>query len=492
MADPGAAPSRLAIRGRHRFDVVVVGAGIVGVTLAALLAERGARVALLEQGRVGSGVTGVTTGKVTVLHGARYHQLARRHGLDAAGAYAAAQLAGLDLLRQRAQAAGEVTTWEERPALTWTAAPDRVDDLAAEAEVARQVGIDAELVDGGTWPVASLAGVRVAGQAQFDPVGYLTATADAVEAAGGQVFEGSRVVHLDLAGSSVRTDDATIDAGHVVLACGIPFADRGGYSMRLEPQRSYALALEVSGTPPEDMAISLDAPTRSVRTAPDGAGGRLVLVGGEGHVTGREPDSWGPYERLLDWARRSFADGAAGEVRGVRGRWSAQDYESIDLLPYVGPLWPVSDRCLVATGFAKWGMTNGAAAALALADHIDGRPRAWAGWFDPARRSQLGSIGKAASLGGHVACRFVGDRWATRHQEQPRCPHMGGVMAWNPAERSWDCPLHGSRFTATGELLQGPATTDLEVPLGAHVEAVAVPDPALPHLPTPLWAAPDR
>lgn len=176
---------------------------------------------------------------------------------------------------------------------------------------------------------------------------------------------------------------------------------------------------------------------------------------------GATPRTWARYEQLLAWSRRHF------DVARVVHRWSAQDYESIDQLPYVGPLWPLPTRCLVATGYAKWGITNGVAAAIALAAHVEGEPPGWAGWFDPARRAQLRGLRQAVSHNATTACRFVTDRVSSGEPAGPRCPHLGGVLAWNPAEQSWDCPLHGSRFAAGGALLQGPATDDLRPAPGA-------------------------
>jgi len=273
-----------------------------------------------------------------------------------------------------------------------------------------------------------------------------------------------------------------------VLVCtGMPIVDRGLHFARLEPRRSYLVALRVEGGPPDGlpMAISVDAPTRSLRTAPDPAGGPdLLLVGGEGHVVGREPDTGARYEALVAWAEAHFP------VTEVAWRWSTQDYESVDELPYVGGGGLLPDGLLVATGFAKWGMTNGTAAGLALVDDVLGRPaRSWRPPFDAGRGDVRRSARRLLELNTKVAYRLVADRVASlrpagapdegdatvtalghtgracvdggAHEVSAVCPHLGGVLAWNHAERSWDCPLHGSRFGCEGPVLQGPAVTDL-------------------------------
>jgi Rieske Fe-S protein len=216
------------------------------------------------------------------------------------------------------------------------------------------------------------------------------------------------------------------------------------------------------------------------------------MVGGEGHVTGRRPHPAGAVDRLAGWADEHFG------VRRVLAGWSAQDYRSADGLPLVGALWPLDGRCLVATGFGKWGLTNGSAAAVVLADIVEGRtPPTWAAPFDPTRLGGLDAVVRTAKLNGEVARRLSTD-WAGAvsrsvvssappppHEGEGDvvregttlvarscvdgvvrrvsavCPHLGGVLTWNDLERSWDCPLHGSRFAADGQLLEGPTTNHL-------------------------------
>jgi nitrite reductase/ring-hydroxylating ferredoxin subunit len=275
-----------------------------------------------------------------------------------------------------------------------------------------------------------------------------------------------------------------------VLVCtGLPMVDRGFYFARLEPKRSYCIAVRLREPLARDvpMAISVDSPNRSVRSAPDPDGGDpLLIIGGEGHTVGREPDTMARYEALVRWAHEHFP------VAEVAWRWSTQDYQSVDLLPFVGGGGPLPEGMAVATGFAKWGMTNGAAAGLALAERTLGRPPAWSAVFDAGRSGLRHGLSDFLKLNGEVAWHQVADRVATlapsaapsadgqasrsafgrhgtacvdgsQHTVSAVCPHLGGVLSWNPAERSWDCPLHGSRFGCDGALLQGPAVTDLAV-----------------------------
>jgi Rieske Fe-S protein len=219
------------------------------------------------------------------------------------------------------------------------------------------------------------------------------------------------------------------------------------------------------------------------------AGEQLLLVGGEGHRTGTGGDTTERYARLEAFAREHW------DVRAVPYRWSAQDNTTLDGVPYIGPLNPLEDRALMATGFAKWGMTGGTAAALILADRLLGRPNPWADLFDPNRLNARAAAGRFIKENASAGLRFVADRVSkpggrpiddlapgegdiVRHDGEkvaayrdadgglvavsPTCSHLGCQVNWNRAERSWDCPCHGSRFDVDGHVLQGPAIKDLE------------------------------
>lgn len=485
-------PAHAPLAGDATTEVVVVGAGIAGLTAADALARAGVGVIVLESRRLGSGATGFTTAKASRLQGTRHRALARRHGPAAARAYAEANREGADHLRARLGELG--VEFEVRDAVSYAAGRGGLPALEAELEAARAAGVPVERAlqppDLGG-PVAGA--LLLADQFQFDPMASLTSLAGAVVASGGTLHEQTRVVAVDRErpeGFVVRTGRGDVRARHVLVCTGMPMVDRGLHFARLEPRRSYLVALRVDGGPPPGlpMSISVDAPIRSLRTAPDPAGGPdLLLVGGEGHVVGREPDTVARYEALVAWAEAHFP------VTEVAWRWSTQDYESVDGLPYVGGGGTLPEGLAVATGFAKWGMTNGTAAGLALADDVLGRPpRSWRAAFDAGRGDLRRSFGRLVELNGKVAYRFVADRLTTLspagvrrrpgegeasvsalghtgracvdgadHEVSAVCPHLGGVLAWNPAERSWDCPLHGSRFGCDGPVLQGPAVTDL-------------------------------
>jgi glycine/D-amino acid oxidase-like deaminating enzyme/nitrite reductase/ring-hydroxylating ferredoxin subunit len=480
-ADAPPAWPRLA--GSLKVDVAVVGAGIVGVTAALRLAEAGANVALFEARCVGRGVTGHTTAKLSSLHGLSYGRLSRRHGEEVAQAYGAVNEAGVATVARLVAEHGIDCQLERKPNFTYAESADGVAKIEEEAKTARGLGLPASVVTESDLPFPIAAAVRFSDQADFHPHRYVHALARAAEAAGARVFERSRAVGLE--GEGVRFEEGdVVEAERTILATHIPFADRGLWFARCRPERSYAIALRVRDGLPQGMYLSSGEPVRSVRAHRFDDGERLI-VAGESHRTGSgdEPER---YRRLEAWARERWA------VEAVEHRWSAQDNMPVDGLPFVGRLWPFSDRMLCATGFRKWGLAMGTTAGELLAEMARGRMPAAARSFDTGRLNARASVEELVSHNALSALDFVRDRVRPRqgpddlgpeegrivraglglkaiyrdsagvvHARSARCTHLGCIVRWNAAERSWDCPCHGSRFAPTGEVLQGPAVHPL-------------------------------
>jgi glycine/D-amino acid oxidase-like deaminating enzyme/nitrite reductase/ring-hydroxylating ferredoxin subunit len=478
--------------GDVRADVAVIGGGIVGVTTALLLAEEGASVALLEAGRLAGGTSGYTTAKVSSQHGLIYEALRSQHGRETARRYGEANEAALAWIASRVARDGIECDFRRQPSYAYvTSASDR-EQVEREAEAAIAAGLPAELVEETPLPYPVEAAVRFEHQAEFHPRKWLFALAEQLAAiAGARIFERSHAVEVGAheGRQVVKGPGGRVLAERVIVATHYPFLDRSLAFARLHPERSYAIACRIGGAPPPGMHISGDEPKRSVRAIPMPDGEELLLVGGEGHKTGAESDTELRYERLEAFAREHW------DVRSVEHRWSAQDPSTLDRIPYVGRLTPFGDSVLMATGFAKWGITGGTAAALLLADLCLGREAQWADLFDPNRLTLRQSLPRLVSENAQVAARFVGDRLrhadprpienlrpgegtilehdgervaaardddGTLHAVSPRCTHLGCIVQWNNAERSWDCPCHGSRFGLDGTVLEGPAVHRLE------------------------------
>ena len=462
-------------------DVAVVGAGIAGLTTARLLAAVGATVAVLDAGPVCAGVTGYTTAKVTSLHSLIYASLRSSFGAERAAGYAAANEAAIRKVGELAQLDGIECELEPASAFTYTRDAEQVSSIEEEVEAAIQAGLLASFTTDTELPYDVAGAIRVDDQAQFHPRMFCLGLAEAIVGAGGSLYERTRALELD--GGTVVTDRGRVTAEAVVITTHIPFVDTGGYFGRMEPMRSYALAAKVRGQRPRGMYISIDQPSRSIRST---AGGWLI-IGGEGHKVGHDDDTRERYAALEAWTGEHF------DTEPIEHRWSAQDYQPADGLPFVGRL-PGHDGAFVATGFSKWGMSNGVASAMILSDLAQGRANPWAETFDSTRVTPKQSAKNVVSENVDVAKRFVGDRLAgisapdadelgpgeggiakldgdtvaafrdeagTLHALSPTCTHLGCRVSFNTAERSWDCPCHGSRFDLDGHVIQGPATKDL-------------------------------
>jgi glycine/D-amino acid oxidase-like deaminating enzyme/nitrite reductase/ring-hydroxylating ferredoxin subunit len=477
------------LAGDVEVDVAVVGGGITGITLARLLKGAGRSVAVLDAKRILRGATGYTTAKVTVAHSITYSSVAKKFGADGARLYAAANQGALDFIAQTVQEEQIDCDFERKTNYVYAESPDERSQIEGEVEAAQRAGLAASLVEETPLPYPVECAFRLDDQAQFHPRKYLLPLAQALVGDGSHVFEETRV--LDVKGSGplrLESDRGTLTARDVVLASHLPMLDRGFFFAKAHPQRSYALACRIAPEgDPDGMYINIGSPTRSVRTARDDQG-MLLLLGGEGHKPGDEPDTEARYRALEEFGRRHW------QIDGVAYRWSTQDYSPVDGVPYVGRLTRRGEHVYVATGFKKWGMTNGTAAAIILADLVLGRANPWAELFDAKRLKPLASAEKFVQENASVARHFVGDRLARGddvaldalargegrlvrvggrktaayrddagrlHTLSPVCTHMGCHVHWNPAERSWDCPCHGSRFSGEGSVIQGPATRDL-------------------------------
>jgi glycine/D-amino acid oxidase-like deaminating enzyme/nitrite reductase/ring-hydroxylating ferredoxin subunit len=471
-------------------DVAVVGAGITGATTACLLKREGRRVALLETNRVAFGATGYTTAKLTVGHGLVYARLAGSFGPEIARSYARSMQEAIERVASLVVELGIDCDFERASNYVYAESEAAAADVRREAKAAQEAGVAAELTTETELPYPVAAAVRVHDQAQFHPWKYVAGLARFVDGDGSHVFELTRVTDVE-SGDPCRvvTPHGVVRARHVVVATQLPFLDRGLFFTTSHPTTSYAIAVAVAEAP-QGMYISSDQPTRSVRSAPAEGGGRLLIVGGEGHKPGAEADTRKRYERLERFLRERFGAGPS------EYRWSTHDYVPVDGLPYIGRLRRGDARVLTATGFAKWGMTKGTLAASILTDTIAGRENEYAALYD-AKRLDLGrSASSFAKENAKVGARFFGDRLRRRAGPEAverlspgegtivrvgarhyavsrtdegellvlsaRCTHLGCLVGWNGADRAWECPCHGSRFTADGTLVQGPATADLE------------------------------
>lgn len=462
-------------------DVVIVGGGIVGVTTARMLKDLGLTVAVTESQHIGRQATGKSTAKVTAQHGLLYQTLVDKFDLREARRYADAQQSGLALIRHL------ITRWqldcdlENVPAWIFTLDSNKVADIEREVDIARQLGLPAALDNHSGLPFPVRAALRFDHQAQFHPVHYVAQLAETLTGDGSYVFEHSPVI--DWKPNEVLTTGGTIRASHVVLATQMPLGLTGGYYTRAFPKAEPVIAARVqSGI--DGMYLSAGEPLRSLRWHRNGLDEWYLIAAGQSFKpgeTGKQRDS---FRELEDWLRQHFG------LLTVTHRWINEDFTAMDNVPYVGRS---NSGYLVATGFAGWGLTNGAAAAIMLRDIISGADNDWLPLFDADRlrvvaggatllKESAGVVEKLAkghlqSRDGNVDALAPGeaavvqmdrkkiaafrDETGELHLLSAVCTHLGCVVGWNDTDRTWDCPCHGSRFNVDGRVVSGPAVKPL-------------------------------
>ena len=468
-----------------RCDDLVVGAGIAGLTTALLLARAGRQVCVVEGRYAGAGATGRSSAKVTLLQGTRLSTLLERHERDLVGAYVDANLAGFQWLTRFAEE--HDVRHERRTAATFAADPRQTSSARSEFVAAQTMGLPVEWVDDLGLEFATHGAVTLADQAQVDPASLVQALVTELRDAGVVLVEDARVEHVSWHGTPRATllDGRQVEAASIVVTTGIPILDRSLAFADLEPSRSYLVAYELEA-PPQTMALSAGSPSLSVRDAHTADGRPVLLVGGQGHVVGRTSSELERVEALRAWTAKHYPD--ARELAA----WSAQDYTAADSLPRFGRLPRGGEHLFFASGFAKWGFTNGTAAALSLSRAILGESQpSWARALMD-RSTPVVTAAERARLNAGVAKEVVtgaagalttppttpAEGQGTVHREGVKvvatsrvdgevrrvsglCTHLAGVLDWNDAERTWDCPLHGSRFAPDGQVLNGPATRPL-------------------------------
>ncbi|SDK81541.1 Glycine/D-amino acid oxidase [Arthrobacter sp. ov407] len=465
-------------------DVAVVGGGLAGLTAALALKRAGQTVAVLEAARIGTGVTGHTTGKVTSLHRLVYTELADRHGPDVAGRYGQANQAAIEHIARIVAEEGIDCDFRRVSNYTYAESDDALARVRDEAGLAARLGLPAAFTSDVPLPFAVRGAVRLDGQAQLHAVKYLQGLARAVDGAGSHVLEDSRVTSVrDGVPGVVETGHGTVRAREVIVATNVPVGDAGLFAERCYLHRSYLVACPAPAAPLNGTFISVDEPMRSI-LAIDVDGSRYVLTGGEGHRATETADAAARYRRLAAFSRERLGTGEASF------RWSTQDTMPVDGLPYAGTLTPTAAHLHVITGLRKWGLTNGTAAALILADTLSGRHNPWAAVFDTNRKhtSSTGQAGgkrpqldQAAQLpqpeqptvaglrpGDGAVVEIDGEMTAVYADPagdllavSAICTHLGCTVAFNADDSTWDCPCHGSRFAADGAVIQGPAAENL-------------------------------
>lgn len=492
--ETGALPDYAPLGEDTRADVCVIGAGIAGISTAYMLLLAGKSVIVVDSGNVGCGQTARTTAHLSNALDDRYFEIERMHGEKGARLAAESHTAAISRIEAIVAKEAIDCDFERLDGYLFVPPHESRNVLDKERVAARHAGlVDVEYVDRA--PLASFDTGRCLcfpGQAQFHPLKYLAGLAEAITRMSGRIFTGTHVDQIEENYPARITTNSgqVITADALVVATNVPINDRFTMHTKQAPYRSYVIAARVpSGSVTKALYWDTLDPYHYVRvqTAPHNGDYDLLIVGGEDHKTGQADDGDERLTRLEDWTRERFP-----MIEMIEHRWSGQVIEPVDGMAFIGVNPLSSKNIYIVTSDSGNGMTHGTIAGMLLTDLIMGRKNDWATLYDPARvtlhaatdfvrenlnvaaryadwlkRDEVASVDKITPGSGAVIRRglkkvaIYRDEGGILHERSAVCPHLGCIVAWNSTENTWDCPCHGSRFEADGQVINGPSKAGL-------------------------------
>ncbi|HYC60202.1 MAG TPA: FAD-dependent oxidoreductase [Thermoanaerobaculia bacterium] len=483
-----------SLRGDVEADVAIVGGGITGITAAYLLAKAGQSVVLVDKGRIAMSETGHTTAHIVETTDADYREMIKTHGEDGARTDTEAIRSAVALIRSLVGELSIDCGFKAVDGYLYAEEEKDREYLQRQHEDLLRAGMKSEWVDRVPLPFPTAGGLRYPNQYTFHVRQYLLPIAEAAVKNGARIFENTLINDVDNAEKdgrcTVKSDEGTIRARHVLLATHVPLNDRGTLWAKMHCTRTYVVAAPIEpGQVTDALFWDTEYPYHYTRLL-ETNGGLFLIVGGEDRDVGKEGNDEERYEALEEYCRTRFG------VKKFSHRWSGQINEPADMLPLIGES-SHGKNVWMSTGYSGTGMTYGTLSAILLADFALERENQFAKLYDPARtkiRSVLENVvtkatefpkrmiekmtnldvqaksvdeveegdGKIVSQDGTkvAVARIDGEL----RKLDPTCTHMGCTVAWNAAEKSWDCPCHGSRFDTRGAVLNGPATWPLAQP----------------------------
>jgi glycine/D-amino acid oxidase-like deaminating enzyme/nitrite reductase/ring-hydroxylating ferredoxin subunit len=486
-------PSQSRLKESIRTEVCIIGAGIAGLSTAYLLGREGRSVVVLDDGLIGGGMTGRTTAHLTNAYDDRYVEIEKLHGAEASRLTAESHTAAIEKVSEIVSRENINCEFEWLDGFLFAATPEAVDLLKDELAAAQRAGlVGVEQVSRA--PLNSFdtgMALLFPRQAQFHPLEYLDGLSRAIMRDGGRIFGQTHATRID-GGSEARVETShgpVVTSEVVVVATNTPVNDRVAIHTKQAPYITYVIGVRVpKGSVTRALYWDTGDPYHYVRLQNDNDRAYdILIVGGEDHKTGQANDGNERYGRLEQWTRERFP-----QMLEVQFRWSGQVMEPADGLAFIGRNPLDDDNVFIATGDSGQGMTHGTIAGILLTDLIQGRKNRWEDLYNPSRirvkalpeyaaeninvaeqyadyitagdiksESELRPGEGAIMRNGISKIAIHRDEGGNLHKLSAVCPHLGCVVAWNSTEQTWDCPCHGSRFSAEGRVYQGPANGDL-------------------------------
>ena len=469
-------------------DVAIVGGGITGITSAYLLAKSGKKVVVLEAGNIAGGTSGYSTGNLYAMVDKRLHHIQSKWDKETAAAVAGSRSAAVNLVERIVREEKIDCDFKRVPWYLFSETNEKDETIENEIEAAAGYGLQVEELNDLPLPIHVSKAIKVENQAQFNPSAFVTSLAEKVDKTNCRIFENSPVYHIEKEEElTLSTPKGTVTAQKVILATHSP---KGIYAVHtaLYPYREYAMAAKLnSGDFPDGIYWDTEADFHtSIRTYKKDGNSYVIMLGGH-HKVGQEDDYTRFYDKLEQNIRKFY------DISSIDYKWSAQHYKPADGLPYIGE--SKDDNIYFATGFSTDGLTYGVLSAMIFDDILNNRENAWADLYKAKRFTPVKSAKEYIKENINVAAQYLKnipgtaddeiyseikagegkvvdhgtEKWAVYRDENgvvhcrsALCTHMACVVDWNEAEKSWDCPCHGSRFEATGEVIEGPAFSPLE------------------------------
>lgn len=484
-------PSFPQLKQDLKVEVAIIGGGVTGISTALLLQQKGLDVILLEARQIGLGTTGHSTGNLYAVTEYSFHELKKKYDLQTVQQIVSSRNEALDFIKNNIRRWNIECNFAHRSMYIFDT--DGSQNLDNEKKIAMQIDLQVSEIPVNGFPVSFHHGLEIADQAQFNPLKYVRQLAEEVQQMGCRIFENSRVINIDENenGIKLQTKNNTIHANHVVHATHTPIDLQLRYHPFLGPYREYGLAAKLkTGTDyPEGIYWGHFPDGKfSFRSYTPQDDPYLICIGSM-HKVGQAKDNKEHLLKVQEFVKNHFA------VHEITHEWAGQNYKSADYLPYIGPKNSRSKQYF-ATGFSTDGLIYGSLSAMILCDHILGIENQYRNLYKSNRTQPAKSAKIFAKENINVAAEWIGDflkKGAPREAKElspgegkilqldkgklavykneegkikylsPICPHMKCHVHWNNAEKSWDCPCHGSRFDTEGEVIEGPSLDGLGI-----------------------------
>jgi glycine/D-amino acid oxidase-like deaminating enzyme/nitrite reductase/ring-hydroxylating ferredoxin subunit len=481
-------------------DVLIVGGGIAGLTTAYCLLDEGLKVVVVEDGYIGSGESGRTSAHLSYALDDRFSEIGRLLGQQKARVAVESHMAAIQWIESTIMKEKIDCNFKRVPGYLFLSSNDKKESLEEEFEATKNIGLQTEVLDSipGIKPLNESICIKFPDQGQFHIMKYLKGLANAVVDKGGQIYTTTKAT--DITKDGANANGYKIQAKHVVVATNTPVNDWVTMHTKQWPYRTYVIGAKIpkGSLPfslwwdtgdPESKWIS--EPYHYMRLAEYDNEYDLLISGGEDHKVGQADSENIPeedrYDKLYDWTKKVFP--STGQIVY---KWSGQVMEPLDSMAFIGRN-PGDDNVYIITGDSGNGLTHGTLGGILIKDLITGTKNQWEELYDPSRMV-LKNAGDYLFEAGNMALQYTdwiskgdikrsidlmpgqggimtsGFKKLTVYRDENNnlhscsavCPHLGGILHWNADEKSFDCPVHGSRFTPDGKVINGPAASDLK------------------------------